>query len=67
MSLGLVVAASFVVAETILVLLLKHLVAGMAFGVIFLLGVLVVSTAWGFGLAVLTSLVSALAFDYFRS
>ncbi|MDT5114155.1 MAG: hypothetical protein QOE20_6045, partial [Mycobacterium sp.] len=65
--LGLVVAVSFVVAETFLVLLLKQVAAGMAFGVIFLLGVLVVSTVWGFGLAVLTSLVSALAFDYFRS
>ena len=67
LSLGLVVAVSFVVAETFLVLLLKQLVAGMAFGLIFLFGVLVVSTVWGFGLAVLTSLVSALAFDYFRS
>jgi PAS domain S-box-containing protein len=65
--LGLVVAVSFVVAETLLVLVLKQVAAGMAFGVIFLLGVLVVSTVWGFGLAVLTSLVSALAFDYFRS
>gem|GEM_PF-585779 len=67
LALGLVVAVSFVVAETFLVLLFKQVAAGMAFGVIFLLGVLVVSTVWGFGLAVLTSLVSALAFDYFRS
>jgi PAS domain S-box-containing protein len=64
--LGLAVAASFVAAEALLVHLLKHVAVGMAFGVIFLFGVLVVSTVWGFGLAVLMSLVSALAFDYFR-
>jgi signal transduction histidine kinase len=36
------------------------------FGVIYLLGVLVVSTAWGLGLSTLMSLASALAFDYYR-
>src|SRR5258705_4562109 len=37
----------------------------MAFGVVYLIGVLVVSTGWGFGLAAMTSVASALAFDYF--
>jgi signal transduction histidine kinase len=64
--LGLVVAASFIVAETGLVILLKHVAPGAAFGVVYLLGVLVVSTVWGFGLAAATSVVSAVAFDYFR-
>jgi signal transduction histidine kinase len=36
------------------------------FGVVFLIGVLVVSTGWGFGLAATTSVASALAFNYFR-
>lgn len=34
---------------------------------VYLLGVLVVSTIWGLGVAVATSLASAIAFDYFRN
>ncbi|MFD9669991.1 DUF4118 domain-containing protein [Rhodococcus sp. NPDC059968] len=37
-----------------------------AFGVVYLLGVLVVSTVSGLGLAVVTSVADAIAFDYFR-
>ena len=65
--LGVLVAASFIVAESLVLLALKHLAHPNAFGVVFLVGVLVVSTVWGFGLAVTTSLASALAFDYFRN
>jgi signal transduction histidine kinase len=65
--LGVVVAASFIVTESLVLLALKHLVHGNAFGVAFLVGVLVVSTVWEFGLAVMTSLASAVAFDYFRN
>ncbi|MDT5126398.1 MAG: hypothetical protein QOG79_1910 [Mycobacterium sp.] len=64
--LGLMVAASFIVAETGAVLLGVQVAPGDAFGVVYLLGVLVVSTVWGFGLATATSVASALAFDYFR-
>jgi signal transduction histidine kinase len=64
--LGLVVAASFIVAETGLVIVLKQVAPGSAFGVVYVLGVLVVSTVWGFGIAAATTVVSALAFDYFR-
>ncbi|MDT5069660.1 MAG: hypothetical protein QOK02_5815 [Mycobacterium sp.] len=64
--LGLVVAVSFIVAETGAVLLCMHVAPGDAFGTVYLLGVLVVSTVWGFGLATATSVASALAFDYFR-
>src|ERR1700736_5024351 len=49
--LGVVVAASFIVVETFLVHLLKVRTGGG----LYLLGVLVVSTMWGFGLAVTTS------------
>jgi signal transduction histidine kinase len=66
-SLGLVVAASFIVAESLLVLLLKYVAPGSLFGAIFLLGVIAVSIGWGFGLTAATSLASALAFDYFRT
>jgi signal transduction histidine kinase len=64
--LGLAVAACFIAAESVLVLQLKHMASADAFGVVFLLGVLVVSTGWGFGVAAIASVASAFAFDYFR-
>ena len=63
---GIVVAAVFIVAETVLVDLLKKVVPEMAFGVVFLLGVLVVSAGWGFELAVATTLVSAIVYAFFH-
>jgi len=65
--LGLVVAASLIGVESVVVLLLKQVAPGDAFGVVYLVGVLVVSTVWGFGLSASTSVASAVAFDYFRS
>jgi signal transduction histidine kinase len=64
--LGLVVAVSFIVVETGVVIQLKQMAPMSAFGIVYLLGVLVVSTVWGFGVAAATSVASALAFDYFR-
>src|SRR6476661_4599026 len=66
LTVGIVVAAMLIAAETLLVYLLTQVAPGMAFGVVYLLGVLVVSTGWGFGLAVTMSVASALAFDYFH-
>src|SRR6476646_1349461 len=63
---GIVVAATLIAAETLLVYLLKQVAPGMAFGVIYRVGVLVISTGWGCGLAVTMSVASALAFDYFH-
>ena len=37
------------------------------FGVVYLLGALVIAIGWGTGLAAVTSVVSALAFGYFRT
>ena len=65
--LGIVVATSFIVIECLLLVTLKHMATGNAVGVVFLVGVLVVSTMWGFGLAATTSPTSAVAFDYFRN
>jgi signal transduction histidine kinase len=65
--LGVVVAASFIVTESLVLLALRRLAHGNAFGVGFLVGVLVVSIVWEFWLAVTTSLASAVAFDYFRN
>lgn len=62
--LGIVVAASFIAVESLLVLLLEHVAPGNTFGAVFLLGVLVVSAGWGFGLSVTTTLASALVYVY---
>jgi signal transduction histidine kinase len=64
LAVGIVVAACFIAAETLLVYLLEKIFPGMPFGVVFLLGVLVVSAGWGFGLAVSTTLVSALVYAF---
>ena len=64
---GLVAATALICVETVVVVLLKHLAPTMAFGTVYLLGVLLVGMSWGFGLAVITALVSAVAFDYCRS
>ncbi|MBB5161057.1 ATP-binding protein [Mycobacterium sp. AZCC_0083] len=63
---GIVVAVAFIAGETVLVLLLKKIAPENAFGAIFLLGVLVVSAGWSFGLAISTSVVSALVYLYFH-
>ena len=65
--LGLVAAAALIGVETVVVVLLKHFAPTMAFGTVYLLGVLLVGMAWGFGLAAITALVSAVAFDVCRS
>lgn len=62
--LGALVAVSFIVGETILVLLLMVVAPGNTYGAIFLLGVLVVSAQWDFGLSAITTLASTLAYTY---
>jgi PAS domain S-box-containing protein len=64
--LGILVAATFITAETALVHQLQEITSANAFGALFLLGVLVVSAGWGFRLAVATSLGSALVYVYFH-
>jgi signal transduction histidine kinase len=64
---GIAVAASLIVVETLTVLLLKQLDPQEAFETLYLLGVVVVSTVWGVGLAMSTSVASALALAYFRN
>ena len=63
---GLAIAASLTVAETLVLYPLKHVVPADALVVVYLLGVVMVSIIWGFWLATATSAVSALAFDYFH-
>ncbi|WP_083208409.1 sensor histidine kinase [Mycobacterium malmoense] len=66
-SLGLAVAIGCIAVETSVMLLLKMFLPDNAFGVLYLIGVLIVATGWGVGLATGTAVTSALAFDYFRS
>jgi signal transduction histidine kinase len=57
--LGVVVAVVLIVTEALLVQLLERAGPRMTFGVVYLLAVLVISYGWGFGLALVTTLVSA--------
>ncbi len=60
--LGIVVAAAFIVAETVAVRLLSSVAPHHTLGALYLLGVLVVSSFWGTNLAVSTTLVSAMVY-----
>jgi signal transduction histidine kinase len=62
--LGLVVATSFVVLETLAVYPLQRF-ATVGTLSLYLVGVVVVAIVWGFRLAAITAVVSALAYDYF--
>ncbi|MDT5133023.1 MAG: hypothetical protein QOE41_2334, partial [Mycobacterium sp.] len=64
--LGVVVAVAVVLMETMVVVVLKKIAPMDAFNLVYLLGVLVIATAWGFGLASVTAVVSAGALAYFR-
>ena len=64
--LGLVVAAVAILVETLMVVVLRTLAPMDTFGVVYLLGALVVAIGWGTGLAAVTSVVSAVAWVYFR-
>jgi signal transduction histidine kinase len=62
--LGVVVAAAFIGAEAALVRWLHMVAPQNAYGALFLLGVLVVSAAWDFGLAAGTSVASAVTYVF---
>jgi signal transduction histidine kinase len=65
-SLGFAVAVACIAVETAVLLLLKKLAPNNAFGVLYLIGVLIVATGWSAGLAAATAVVSAIAYNYFR-
>src|ERR1700687_5803370 len=66
LKLGLVVAASLIAAETLVLYPLKRIDPENTLGVVYLLGVVVVAIVWGCWLAAATSVASVLAFDYFH-
>jgi hypothetical protein len=63
--LGIAVAASLIVVETVVVVYLERL-AGQPFGTLHIVDVMGVSTVWGFGLSATTS-VTAVAYTYLRN
>jgi two-component system sensor histidine kinase KdpD len=66
LSAGLLAAAALVTAETLVLFPLGDVAAPVSLGVVYLLGVLLVSIVWGAGLGIATSLVSAAAFNLFH-
>jgi PAS domain S-box-containing protein len=66
LTLGLMVVASLVVGETLILYPLKVLAPEDTLGLVYALGVVVVAIVWGFGLAAATSVVSVVAFDFFH-
>jgi two-component system, OmpR family, sensor histidine kinase KdpD len=66
LSAGVVTAAAMVTVETLVLYLLDNIAAPVSLGVVYLLGVLLVSIVWGAALGIVTSVVSALAFNFFH-
>jgi two-component system sensor histidine kinase KdpD len=65
-ALGIVVAAVAVAAATILISALKSIAPPVSLGVVYLPAVLLISAYWGLLLGIVTSLLSAAAFNYFH-
>ena len=65
LAVGLGVAASLLLVETLLGFLLSRVAPEGTLGVVYLLGVVVVAIGWGFSLAAATALASTIAFDFF--
>ncbi|MEA2481051.1 MAG: two-component system, OmpR family, sensor histidine kinase KdpD, partial [Thermoleophilaceae bacterium] len=64
--LGVLVAVGSIAFCTLLVYPLRSVAPVVSLGVVYLLGVVVVSTYWGLWLGIATSLVSAGAFNFFH-
>ena len=66
LSAGLLTAAGLIAVETLVLFPLGDVAAPVSLGVVYLLGVLLVSIVWGALLGIATSVVSALAFNFFH-
>jgi PAS domain S-box-containing protein len=66
LTLGLIVGASLVAGETLILYPLKVLAPEDTLGIVYVLGVVIVAIVWGFWLAAATSAVSVVAFDFFH-
>src|SRR5262245_2542282 len=63
---GVLVALALIGLETAALYALEDVASAVSLGVVYLLGVLVVSTFWGAWLGIATSLASAAAFNFFH-
>ena len=63
---GLVVAVAAIAIETVAVFPLREIAPDSSLGIVYLVGVLVVSTVWGLWLGIATSVASALAYNFFH-
>jgi two-component system, OmpR family, sensor histidine kinase KdpD len=63
---GLLVVAGLVALCTLLIYPLKQAAPVVSLGVVYMLAVVIVSVTWGVWLGIVTSLLSALAFNYFH-
>jgi two-component system sensor histidine kinase KdpD len=63
---GLVVAAAVVALSTALIFALKQVAPAVSLAVVYIPGILLVSTLWGARLGIATSLACALAFNFFH-
>jgi Domain of unknown function (DUF4118) len=66
-AIGLSVGAAAIAAETVLVVLLKRIAPSEAFGTIYLVGILIVSSVWGLWISAVVSVASAIVLAYFRN
>ncbi|MGH2849203.1 MAG: DUF4118 domain-containing protein, partial [Solirubrobacteraceae bacterium] len=66
LAIGVFVAVAGIVLETLAVYPLAHVTNVVSLGVVYLIAVVVVSTFWGIRLGLATSVVSALAYNYFH-
>jgi two-component system sensor histidine kinase KdpD len=66
LSAGIAAAAALMTVETLVLVPLSEVASAVSLGVVYLPGVLVISIVWGAGLGVATSVVGALAFNYFH-
>jgi signal transduction histidine kinase len=63
---GIVVITLLIAAETLVVYPLRQVTPEISLGLVYLPGVLVVSSVWGLALGVVTAVLSTAAFDYFH-
>src|SRR5215204_5622857 len=63
---GVLATAAAVVAATFLVYPLKDVAPAVSLGVVYIPGVLLISTLWGWRLGLLSAVASALAFNWFH-
>lgn len=63
---GLLATLGVAAVATLLVYPLKHVAPAVSLGVVYIPGVLLVSTIWGWRLGLLSALLSALAFNWFH-